>query len=211
MKEILLIDKPIGITSYDIIRKLRKKLNIRKIGHAGTLDPLASGLMILGIGKGTKKLNNYIKLDKVYKFETLLGIKTTTGDLEGEILKRVIVEDIDNKKVEKVIRSLAGKIELPVPSFSAIKQDGEPLYKKARRGEKVNTPIKTMNIYWIRLKNQENDNGKYVLSLEAKVSSGTYIRSISEEIGKRLGFPATTSKIRRTEIGDFKIKDAETI
>jgi len=209
MKNILLIDKPIGITSFDVIRRLRISLNIKKIGHAGTLDPLASGLMILGINEGTKKLTDYIKLDKVYEFDTLLGKKTTTGDLEGEIIEEEKVGDINLEEVHKILDSLVGENLLKVPAYSAIKIDGEKLYKKARRGEKVETPERKMKVFWIKLKNYKQEENHYILSLEAKVGSGTYIRSLSEEIGNKLGFPATTSFIRRTKIGEFKIEDAE--
>jgi tRNA pseudouridine55 synthase len=209
MKNIFLIDKPIGITSFDVIRKLRKELNIKKIGHAGALDPLASGLMILGLGEGTKKLKEYIKLDKVYEFNCLLGKKTTTGDLEGEVLEETERKEISLEKVKKVLNSLVGVNKLEVPIYSAVKKDGESLYKKARRGEKVELPVKDMEVYWIKLKGHHKEGKYYVLVLEAKVSSGTYIRSLSEKIGKELSLPATTSMIRRTEIGEFRVEKAE--
>ena len=138
-EDIILVDKPKGITSFGVISRMRRKLNIRKIGHAGTLDPLATGLMILGVGKGTKKLTNYIKLDKIYESEVLLGIKTTTGDMEGEIVKneKLKIKNLNLKKINEVLESLVGEIELPVSIYSAIKQNGEALYKKARRGEEV--------------------------------------------------------------------------
>jgi len=209
MKNILLIDKPIGITSFDVIRRLRRNLNINKIGHAGTLDPLASGLMILGLNEGTKELTKYIKLDKIYEFSCLLGKKTTTGDLEGEILEEEKVKEIDLEEVQKILDSLVGENLLKVPMYSAIRIDGEKLYKKARRGEQVKPPERKMKVFWLKLKKHERENDYYILSLEAKVGSGTYIRSLSEEIGRKLGFPAMTSKIRRTKIGEFKIEDAE--
>jgi len=209
MKNILLIDKPIGITSFDVIRRLRRSLNIKKIGHAGTLDPLASGLMILGINEGTKELTDYIKLDKVYEFDILLGKKTTTGDLEGEILEEEKVKEVDLKEVQKVLDNLVGENLLKVPAYSAIRIDGEKLYKKARRGEEFQTPERKMKVFWIKLKNHKQKDNHYILSLEAKVGSGTYIRSLSEEIGRKLNLPATASFIRRTRIGEFNIEDAE--
>lgn len=209
MNDILLIDKPEGITSFDVIRILRKKLNIRKMGHAGTLDPLASGLMIIGVEKGTKKLNQFLKLPKVYQVQVLLGKKTTTGDLEGEVIEVQKVENVDLEKVEKVLREVKGKISLQVPVFSAVKIKGKPLYKYARRGSNIKPPIKEMEVLKVSLLNHFKDSDNYVLSLEIKVSSGTYIRSIAEELGKRLGFPATVAKLRRTKIGNFKVTDAQ--
>jgi len=211
MSEIILINKPKGITSFDVIRQLRQKLGIKKMGHAGTLDPLASGLMIIGIGCGTKKLSEFLKLDKVYEVEILLGVQTDTGDMEGKVLARQEVKDLDIEEVEEVLHSMVGKIVLPVPAYSAIKQGGEALYKKARRGEKVAAPEKEMNIYWMKLLDHSSDGNKYILKLEIKVSSGTYIRSLAEEIGSRLGYPATVSELRRTVIGDLKVGQAENL
>lgn len=208
MEDILLVNKPRGISSFDVIRILRRKLNIRKMGHAGTLDPLASGLMIIGVEKGTKKLNDFLKLPKVYRAEVLLGRKTTTGDLEGKILEEKIVENLDLGKAEKIIKELKGKILLPVPAFSAIKINGKALYKYARKGNEIELPIKEMEITDIKLINSFKEDDFYVLVLEIGVSSGTYIRSIAEEIGKRLDLPATLKNLQRTQIGNFKLEQA---
>lgn len=208
MENILLVDKPKGITSFDVIRILRKQMGIRKMGHAGTLDPLASGLMIIGVEKGTKKLNNFLKLPKVYEAEVLLGKKTTTGDMEGEILESKKVENVDIENVEKVLKEITGKITLPVPIYSAIKIKGKALYKHARKGTEIKPPEKEMEIFWTKLKDNYKDGDYHVLVLELEVASGTYIRSIAEELGKRLGFPATLKNLRRTKIGEFKIADA---
>src|SRR3989339_1366365 len=151
--DIMLIDKPKGITSFDVIRRLRKKTGIKKMGHAGTLDPLASGLMIIGVEKGTKKLNDYLKLDKVYEAEVLLGIRTATGDMEGEIVEEREISNEERGQIENnlqnILNGLVGEIELPVSIYSAIKKDGVELYKRARRGEEVEAPIRKMRIYWI--------------------------------------------------------------
>lgn len=220
MNEIILVDKPKGITSFGVIAKMRKKLNIRKIGHAGTLDPLATGLMILGVGKGTKKLTEFIKLDKIYEAEVLLGIKTTTGDLEGEIIaksRELKINNLNDKKVKKILDTLVGEVELSVSVYSAIKKDGVPLYKRVRRGEKVESPIRKMKIYWLKFLGINNtilplstprEELRPIINIRIKVGSGTYIRSIAEEIGNRLGVPATVKELRRIQIGDFKINDA---
>lgn len=207
--EILLINKPKGITSFDVIRILRRQTGIRKMGHAGTLDPLASGLMIIGIQKGTKKLNEFLKLPKTYKAEVLLGRKTTTADMEGEILEEKNVEKNNLKDLEDVVTSLKGKISLPVPIYSAIKRDGVPLYKYARKGKDVEIPVKEMEILEINLLDHYKEENYYVLVLEISVSSGTYIRSIAEEIGKRLGLPATLKNLQRTRIGQFTLEQSK--
>lgn len=211
MNDILLVDKPKGITSFDVIRILRRKLSIRKMGHAGTLDPLASGLMIIGVEKGTKRLNDFLKLPKIYEAEILLGKKTTTGDMEGEILESKKVIKLNLKDVKKTLKEMTGKITLSVPLYSAVKIEGKALYKHARKGTKIKPPEKEMEIFWIKFKEGYKQDDDYVLILELEVASGTYIRSIAEELGRRLGFPATLQNLRRTKIGNFKIKDAEKI
>ncbi len=208
---LLLIDKPKGITSFDVIRRLRKKLGIRKMGHAGTLDPLATGLLLIGIESGTKKLKDLIGLPKVYEAEILLGKRTTTGDLEGEVVESKKVEDLNEEDVAKVLEEMIGDLQLPVPIYSAIKKKGKPLYKYARKGEDVEIPIKTMKIYTMELSDMFPVDDTYVLSVRMEVGSGAYVRSIAEEIGNRLGLPATVKELRRTKVGKFDIKDAEKI
>lgn len=204
---ILLIDKPTGITSFDVIRRLRKKLGIRKMGHSGTLDPAASGLLIVATEQDTKKLTELIGLPKQYEVEVLLGVQTDTGDLDGKIIAEKDVSDIAKEDIEKVVSRFSGVHEIPVPVYSAIKQGGQPLYKKARRGEKVEVPIKKMEVLDIHLQSTDLPRVKLVLD----VSSGTYVRSLAEEMGHRLGVPATVSGLRRTKIGDYSVESAEMI
>ncbi len=210
--QILLIDKPKGITSFDVIRRLRKKLEIKKIGHAGTLDPLATGLLIIGVGKGTKKLTEFIKLDKVYETTVLLGRKTTTADQEGEVIEVKTDCNPSPEKINKILEELTGTVSLPVPLYSAIKVGGKKLYKIARKGggDKITIPKREMEIFWIKLKKPPyKKDDFYLLDLEMKVGSGAYVRSIAEEIGRRLGFPAMVWELRRTRVGGFDVKDAE--
>ena len=210
-KEIVLIDKPKGPTSFDMVSRLRRKLGIRKIGHAGTLDPLASGLLILGVGKGTKKLADLIKLPKTYEAEILLGVSTDTGDLEGKVLKEQEIETLDTKEVKRVIKSLVGKLLLKVPAYSAIKVKGERLYKIAREGRKIDLPEKEMEVTKAVFKSCLKSEKHYVLKVVLDVKSGTYVRSLAEEIGRRLSVPATLKNLKRTKIGKFNLKDAEKI
>jgi len=209
--DLLLIDKPKGITSFDVIRKLRKKLNIRKMGHAGTLDPLATGLLLVGVETGTKKLKDLIGLPKTYETEILVGKSTTTGDMEGEIVESKEVESLKSEEVEKVLEGMIGILSLPVPIYSAIKKEGKPLYKYARKGEEVEVPIKKMEIRAIKLLDVLCTEMECVLSVEMDVGSGTYVRSVAEEVGRRLGYPATVKELRRTIIGEFEVKDAITL
>jgi len=209
MSEILLIDKPSGITSFDVIRQLRKKLGVRKMGHAGTLDPLATGLLIIGVGESTKKLDEYLKLPKIYRAGILLGEKRTTGDMGGEIVETALIPEISDSTIAKVLSSLIGETELPVPAYSAIKVNGKRLYAKARKNEEFTPPLRTMRVMSVTLSDSERQGDKMVIRVELEVGSGTYIRSLAEEVGRRLGYPATLAQLRRTSIGEFKVEHAK--
>ncbi len=214
--ELLLIDKPKGITSFDVIRRLRRTLNIKKMGHAGTLDPLASGLMIIGVGPGTKKLAGLVKLDKEYIAEVRIGERRTTGDMEGEIIESVKVEGLKVESVKEALKSMLGNIELPVSAYSAIKVDGTPMYKRARKAEREGTvvtevPMRQMQVYEAETLSFMIVEDFAVVTVRFLVGSGTYIRSLAEELGRRLSYPATLQNLRRTKVGDFDIEDAVTI
>ncbi len=214
--ELLLIDKPKGITSFDVIRRLRRTLNIKKMGHAGTLDPLASGLMIIGVGPGTKKLADLVKLNKEYIAEVRIGERRTTGDMEGEIIESVKVEGLKVESVKEALKSMLGNIELPVSAYSAIKVDGTPMYKRARKAEREGTvvtevPMRQMQVYEAETLSFMIVEDFAVVTVRFLVGSGTYIRSLAEELGRRLSYPATLQNLRRTKVGDFDIEDAVTI
>lgn len=209
--EILLIDKPRGITSFGVIARLRKALNTRKMGHAGTLDPLASGLMLVGVGKGTKKLAELIKLPKTYEAEVILGERRNTGDMEGEIVEESVAKDVSEETVREALTSMEGVLLLPVPVFSAIKRDGQPLYKRARRGVDIDVPVRDMEVRATSFMRMEERGDRTHLFVTYDVGSGTYIRSLAEELGRRLGYPATLGNLRRTRIGSFDIKDAQAL
>ena len=215
---VILIDKPVGISSFDVIRQLRKITGIRKFGHAGTLDPLASGLMVVGCQQGTKALHTLTKLDKTYEAEVLLGQTRSTGDMEGTVVAETEVTDpIPEQKLVATLLSMCGELELPVSAYSAIKRDGTPLYRLARdaaaRGEEItDVPIRVMRVDSAECldTNQIGFDGKQfqLLRVRFRVGSGTYIRSLAEELGKRLGYPATLYSLRRTRVGDFSVVDA---
>jgi tRNA pseudouridine55 synthase len=207
MEELFLIDKPQGITSYDVIRRLQRKHGKLKMGHAGTLDPMATGLMIIGVGAGTKKLNDYLKLDKTYDAEITLGIRTDTSDITGIILEEQPVPDLSEEQVKQIVASLVGTNDLPVSIYSALKKEGKPLYAYAREGKEIEAPVRAMTVMKADFVSFDGKKIKAIFD----VASGTYIRSLAEEIGKRLGTVATLSALRRTRIGGFKVEDAERI
>lgn len=210
--ELLLIDKPKEITSFDVIRRLRRTLGIKKIGHAGTLDPLASGLMIIGVGAGTKKLTKLVKLDKEYVAEIRIGESRTTGDMEGEIVESKKVEVLKSEDVEKALNQMVGELELPVSAYSAIKVNGVPMYKRARKAEKTgelvtDVPLRLMRVDEALCVSLLMHKEQAVATVHFKVGSGTYIRSLAEELGRQLGYPATLQNLRRIKVGNFDIKD----
>lgn len=224
MEDILLIDKPKGITSFDVIRRVRKQIGIKKIGHAGTLDPLATGLMILGVGPGTKKLTELIKLDKDYIAHILIGESRTTGDMEGEVVEEVTSVTLDPAEILVAVAGLVGTQTLPVSAYSAIKIDGVPMYKRARAAEKTGDTITDVPVRDMRVDRATVDNievvfsnntmttiSRVVVTVSFSVGSGTYIRSLAEELGRRLGYPATLANLRRTRVGEFNIEDAKLI
>ncbi len=211
--EIMLIDKPKGITSFDVIRRLRRETGIRKMGHAGTLDPLATGLMIIGVNAGTKKLNEFLKLPKEYVAEIRIGEKRSTGDLEGVILEEKDVAELDGTLVQETLHGMQGTLTLPVSAYSAIKKDGVPMYTRARKAEAkgevvTDVPMRDMEVKEVEFQGITCGENRCVITARFYVGSGTYIRSLAEELGNRLGFPATLQNLRRTKIGEFDIKNA---
>lgn len=206
MEKILNINKPEGITSYDVIRKL-KKLGIKKAGHAGTLDPQAKGVLIVCTGKYTKKIKELQNLPKEYVAWITFGISTDTGDKKGKIIEEKEAGNLKKKDLEKIIPKFIGKIKQTPPMFSAVHYKGEKLYKLARKGIVVERKEREVEIYKLEIldfKEGKNPEAK----LKILCSKGTYIRTLAEDIGKSLGYPAHLSELIRTKIGNFLIEEA---
>ncbi len=203
MDGLLLIDKPVGISSFDIIRTLRRTTGVKKIGHAGTLDPAASGLMLMLFGTACKKADQFSKLDKTYVAEMTLGATSSTGDREGEL---TMVSDArpDESEVDAALHAFVGPIEQTPSIYSAIKINGQEAYKLARKGQTPDMPKRLVTINQVKLINYEYP----VVTFEADVSSGTYIRTLAEDIGAKLGTGAYLSALQRTRVGEYAINDA---
>ena len=203
MDGLLLVNKPVGITSFDVIRRLRRSTGVRKIGHAGTLDPAAGGLMLMLFGAGCKQAMRLTKLDKRYVADIRLGTSSTTGDREGEL---TAVSDRMPKpaEVEAALRELTGEITQVPPAYSAIKINGREAYKRVRAGEQVEIPARQVTVYENRLVKYEYPN----VEIDARVSSGTYIRTLAEDLGKLLGTGAYLNGLSRTEVGEYRLEDA---
>ncbi|MDD7735807.1 MAG: tRNA pseudouridine(55) synthase TruB [Bacilli bacterium] len=206
MDGILLVNKPIGMTSRDVVNILMKKFNTRKIGHTGTLDPFASGLLIITINKGTKISSFLEDLNKEYIAELKLGESTTTLDLEGEILEKKEVNlPLNQQKVKEVLDSFVGKIKQIPPMYSAIKVDGEELYKKARRGETIERKEREVEINKIELLSITKEK----ILFKVDCSKGTYIRTLGLDIANKLDYPGHLTHLVRTRVGRFFLKDAK--
>lgn len=209
---IFLIDKSTGWTSFDVVARIRGQIKREtglkkpKVGHTGTLDPLATGLLVIVVGSYCKRASEFSKLDKVYEVTMKLGVTSTTGDNEGE--KTIVSSDEPTKEaLEAVLKTYTGDIMQTPPIYSAIKVDGQRAYKLAREGKEVKLEPRPVTIYSIT----EVAYSYPSVTFTTKVSSGTYIRSLVEDIGRDLGVGAYMDGLRRTEVGEFKITDAQAI
>jgi len=220
-ERILLIDKPAGWTSFDVVAKIRGSIRRSytdngikptkrqlKVGHAGTLDPFATGLLIILLGDATKKADKFLKLDKVYEAEIILGQSSTTGDPEGELTTALPQgRTLRLKEVEAVLERFVGEIRQRPPIFSAIKINGQRAYKLARDGKEVEIPERIVTIHSIELLAYEYPS----LKIRTHVGSGTYIRSLAVDIGEALGTGAYCKELRRISVGQWGIDQAVSI
>lgn len=205
---IVLVDKPAGMTSFGVVARIRRRLSQQighkaKVGHTGTLDPFATGLMIIVTGKECKNAAQYSKLDKVYEATVRLGQTSTTGDPEGEISD--VSKSIPTlEDIERALLKFTGAIKQRPPMYSAIKINGQRAYHLARKGGVVEMPERTITVYSLEL----TDYSYPELKIRTHVSSGTYIRTLAEDIGKDLGVGAYCSQLRRTDISEWSVNQA---
>lgn len=203
MEGIIIVNKPKGITSFDVIRKLKKILKTKKIGHTGTLDPLATGVMLMCVGKATKLAADLEAKDKVYIADFDIGYATDTYDIEGKKIAENIIE-ISKEDLEQSIKKFIGNIKQVPPMYSAIKIDGNKLYHLARKGIEVERPERDVTIEYINLLDFKDNKAK----IETKVSKGCYIRSLIYDIGQDLGTYATMTALQRKQVGDYSLEDS---
>ena len=211
MDGILLVDKPAGISSFGVVARVRGIIKTEtgqriKIGHTGTLDPAATGLMILVLGKYTKRAGEFSKLDKTYEAELTLGQTSTTGDKEGEIIRKGAHKPT-KQTLQDVLNTFVGQISQTPPAYSAIKIDGQRAYKLARQGITPVIKPREIIIYSLELTDYSYPKVKFTVS----VSSGTYIRTLAEDIGAKLGTGAYLSDLRRTRVADYNVEQAISI
>jgi len=208
MDGIIVINKPKNCTSHDVVRKAKKILN-EKVGHTGTLDPNATGVLPILVGKGTQISKYLINHDKIYEAVLKLGEKTDTADIEGKIIgtKEVQPSNLEKENVEKVLKSLIGKQEQIPPIYSAIKVNGKKLYEYARKGQDIKIEPRIIELYNLELIHIENQEITY----KVHCSKGTYIRTLCEQIAEKLGTVGYMKELKRIQVGEFNIKDATTL
>ena len=211
MEGILIINKPKGYTSQDVVSKVKKILNVKKVGHTGTLDPLATGVLPIMIGNYTKLSKYLIEHDKTYLARIKLGEKRDTGDEEGKIIetREVLQDNLDKEKIERVLKSFCGRQKQIPPMYSAIKVNGKKLYEYAREGKEVEIPEREIEIYNIKLKNINSE--KKEIEFEVNCSKGTYIRVLCENIAECLGTIGYMSFLKRIRVDRFVINKAITL
>ena len=203
---ILILDKPLGLSSNQALQQLRKLYSARKAGHCGALDPLATGVLPICLGEATKFSSYLLGANKSYRALCRLGQTTTTGDAEGDVVETAPV-DVDCEKVERVLAHFVGSIEQVPPMYSALKHKGRRLYQLAREGKEVERPARRIEIFDLRLLSLDGDS----MNIEVTCSTGTYIRTLAEDIGKQLGCGAHLGALRRSSVDVFDERDALTL
>lgn len=200
----LLVDKPSNITSFKVVKVLKKILNVKKAGHCGTLDPLANGLLLVLFGKATKLQNKFMKKDKVYSSSFLLGVTTDTYDLDGNITSIKEIPNINDEKIKMLVNKFKGEILQVPPMYSALKVKGKKLCILARKGIEVKRDARKITIYGFDVLSFD----KNIINVRVHCSSGTYVRCLAKDLGSFLGCGAVVKTLRREKISNFDIKDA---
>jgi tRNA pseudouridine55 synthase len=205
MDRMFLVDKPKGLTSSRVVERIKRKFNV-KAGHTGTLDPLATGLLIVLTGRFTKNASSFLKLDKAYEVKVVLGIETDTFDSEGKVLRQSDSE-VTKEELEMVLKEFSGDIWQTPPPYSAKKITGQKAYQLARKGISVDIPPKEVSIYSLELKEFQFP----YFTIACEVSSGFYVRSLAHDIGEKLAVGATVTEVRRTRVGPYHVEQAKNL
>ena len=207
LEGVLLVDKPKGLTSHDVVYRLRRKLQMKKIGHAGTLDPMATGVLVMLIGKATRISQYLMSVDKIYEGEATLGVMTDSQDAEGEVMETRPVPALTEAQTRDVMKTFLGDQYQTPPMHSAIKKNGVPLYKLARQGEEVEREPRFIRISAFNLLSFELPK----LTFDLYCTKGTYVRTVAYDLGQKLGCGAHLSALRRTGSGKFTIDQCTTL
>ena len=201
---VLVVNKPMGLTSHDVVQNVRRKFRMQQVGHAGTLDPLATGVLVVLLGKSTKLFNQFVGMDKAYRATLILGTATDSADIQGKVLAQLPYEHVTRAQMDEVFkRSATETVQVP-PMVSAVKVQGKKLYQLARKGIAIERQARPIKIHSLELTEFTPPQVKFYL----ECSKGTYVRQLAEDVGKKLGCGACIAQIERTKVGPFKIEDA---
>ena len=204
MTGLLLVDKPSGMTSHDVVDRIRKASGIRRVGHTGTLDPSATGLLILCLGQATRLSEHLTGLDKTYEGQMRLGLTTTSYDLDGEVTSEAPLPAVTSAELDAICQRYTGEIEQLPPMVSAVKVGGQRLYKMARKGQEVERPPRKVTVHAFEVLSCEPPN----VAIRVRCTSGTYVRSLCHDVGQELGCGAVLARLRRTWVGEHSVDEA---
>lgn len=204
---LVVVDKPAGITSHDVVARVRRLAGTRKVGHAGTLDPMATGVLVLGVDRATRLLGHLMLTDKAYSATVRLGTTTTSDDADGEVVVERPVEGVTSERVREALATMVGEIEQVPSAVSAIKVDGRRAYDRVRAGEDVELAARTVRVDSIEVTRHEGPE----VDIDVRCSSGTYIRAIARDLGELLGCGAHLTALRRTAVGPYGLDVARTL
>jgi tRNA pseudouridine55 synthase len=208
---VVVVDKPAGITSHDVVARVRRLAGTRKVGHAGTLDPMATGVLVVGVNRATRLLGHLLVTDKAYDATIRLGASTTTDDAEGETVTTAAADTITDDAVRAGLAAMVGDIEQRPSAVSAIKVDGRRAYERVRAGEDVELPARSVRIDAIDVHDVRRTDGFVDVDVSVRCSSGTYIRAIARDLGAALGVGGHLTALRRTAVGTFGLDVARTL
>ena len=208
---LVIVDKPAGVTSHDVVSRVRRLAGTRKVGHAGTLDPMATGVLVLGVNRATRLLGHLTLTEKAYDATIRLGASTTTDDAEGELVSTAPTGDLDEETIRSALASFVGVIEQVPTSVSAIKVDGRRAYDRVREGEDVQLAARPVTIHELEVHQVRPGVERLEVDISVRCSSGTYVRAIARDLGAGLGVGGHLGALRRTAVGPFTLDDAQTL
>ncbi len=208
---LVVVDKPAGMTSHDVVARVRRIAGTRRVGHAGTLDPMATGVLLVGVGRATRLLGHLMLTEKAYDATIRLGVGTTTDDAEGEVVSTAPTGQLSEDDVRSAAGAFVGEIEQVPSSVSAIKVDGQRAYKRVRAGEDVQLPSRTVTVHELLVTGVRPHDDGLDVDVSVRCSSGTYVRAIARDLGAALGVGGHLTMLRRTAVGPFGLAEARTL
>ena len=211
MNGLVVVDKPAAMTSHDVVGRVRRLAGTRKVGHAGTLDPMATGVLLVGVNRATRLLGHLMLTEKAYDATVRLGSATSTDDAEGEPLSQASAAHLDEQRVTEALEAFVGDIDQRPSAVSAIKVDGQRAYARVRAGEQVELPARPVTVHELRVTGTRRDGDHLDVDIAMRCSNGTYVRAVARDLGEALGVGGHLTRLRRTAVGPFGLEEARTL